>query len=98
MSGGIAYVWNPRGEFEALCNLEMVDLEALDDSEEMDLVRGLLDRHLEYTGSTVAASLLERWPEAAREFTKVMPTDYRRVLMEQEQQLAAVSAAGGAGG
>ncbi len=99
MSGGIAYVWNPRGEFEALCNLEMVDLEALDDSEEIDLVRGLLERHVEYTGSTVAAGLLARWPGAAREFTKVMPTDYRRVLLEQERERElSTSAAGGAGG
>ena len=76
--------------------MEMIDLEALDDSEEMDLVRGLLERHVEYTGSTVAADLLARWPEAAWEFTKVMPTDYRRVLLEQQQ--VATAAAGGAGG
>ena len=96
MSGGIAYVWNPDGGFAERCNMEMIDLEALDDSEEMDLVRGLLERHVEYTGSTVAADLLARWPEAAWEFTKVMPTDYRRVLLEQQQ--VATAAAGGAGG
>ena len=35
------------------------------------------------TGSTVAERLLTNWPEQARRFVKVMPTEYRRVLNEQ---------------
>ena len=32
------------------------------------------------TGSTVAASVLSDWPRRSAQFTKIMPTDYQRVL------------------
>ena len=83
MSGGIAYVYDPDGDFDIRCNKEMVDLEKLDDSEDIDLVHGLLERHREYTGSTVADGLLRQWPAVAAKFVKVMPRDYKRVLLEQ---------------
>jgi glutamate synthase (ferredoxin) len=86
MSGGIAYVYDPDGDFHTRCNLEMVALEKLDEPEDMDLVRGLMQRHFEYTGSTVAEGLLKQWPKIARKFVKVMPKDYKRAL---EQQLDA---------
>jgi glutamate synthase (NADPH/NADH) large chain/glutamate synthase (ferredoxin) len=74
MSGGIAYVL----DFDAAaCNLQSVGLEPLDVGDEDD-VRALLHEHVERTGSTVAASLLERW-DAAR-LTKVMPHDYKAAL------------------
>ena len=85
MSGGIAYVYDQAGDFATRCNLEMVAPEPLDDSEDLDLVHGLMERHLEYTGSTVAARLLRDWPNVAQRFVKVMPLDYRRVLEEQRR-------------
>ena len=42
--------------------------------------REIVARHHQYTGSTVAASLLGDWPRRCAAFTKVMPRDYRRVL------------------
>ena len=99
MSGGVAYVLDDAGNFEIRCNREMVDLEALDQGDDLDLVRGLLERHHEYTGSTVAGGLLQDWPAAASRFVKVMPLDYRRVLEEQREAEAVereqVGAAGG---
>ena len=83
MSGGVAYVWDPDGDFGQRANLEMVSFEALDEEEDLDLVHGLLERHVEYTESTVASRLLTGWPAAAREFVKVMPNEYRRVLNER---------------
>ncbi|MES4791787.1 MAG: glutamate synthase large subunit, partial [Chloroflexota bacterium] len=83
MSGGIAYVLDEDCDFHTRCNLEMVALEPLEEPEDLDLVKGLLERHVEYTGSTVASRLLEDWPAAARKFIKVMPVDYRRVLEQQ---------------
>jgi glutamate synthase domain-containing protein 3 len=83
MSGGIAYVYDPEGDFNIRCNKEMVDLEKLDDAEDLDLVRGLLERHREYTGSTVADAMLREWPGIAAKFVKVMPRDFKRVLLEQ---------------
>ncbi|HET7737342.1 MAG TPA: glutamate synthase-related protein, partial [Tepidiformaceae bacterium] len=83
MSGGIAYVLDSKGDFAGRCNPEMVDLEMLDDLEDVDLVRGLLERHVEYTGSTIARDILVDWPAQAKKFVKVMPRDYRRVLNER---------------
>ncbi|MCC7363749.1 MAG: glutamate synthase subunit alpha, partial [Dehalococcoidia bacterium] len=85
MSGGIAYVYDPDGTFRTRCNMEMIDLEPLDEDEDLQLVHGLMERHLEYTESTVAARLLEGWPAEATRFVKVMPREYRRVLNEQRQ-------------
>jgi glutamate synthase (NADPH/NADH) large chain len=40
----------------------------------------LVQRHLSYTGSDRAASLLRDWQEFLPLFVKVMPIDYRRAL------------------
>ena len=82
MSGGIAFVFDEDGSFPERCNMEMVGLERLEEHEDLDLVQGLLERHLEYTGSTVAQRILRDWPVLATRFVKVMPREYRRVLDE----------------
>jgi len=98
MSGGIAYVYDPDGDFAIRCNLEMVSLEQLEEPEDLDLVRGLMERHREYTGSAVADGLLKQWPQVAAKFVKVMPNDYRRVLQEQLQARQAEPARSGGNG
>ena len=82
MSGGIAYVFDEDGTFPANCNMEMIGLEPLQEHEDLDLVKGLLERHLEYTDSSVAQRILADWPAMAAKFVKVMPLEYRRVLNE----------------
>jgi glutamate synthase (ferredoxin) len=93
MSGGAAFVFDASGDFPQRCNLEMVDLEPLREPEDLDLVRDLLIQHAGYTGSTVAARLLNDWDWAAEKFVKVMPVDYRRVLEEQKKAADAKKAA-----
>ena len=99
MSGGIAYVLDEAGDFAIRCNREMVDLEPLAEEEDATLVRGLLERHRDATGSAVADALLNGWAGAVSRFVKVMPRDYRRVLEEQRAAEAeareGVGAAGG---
>jgi len=85
MSGGIAFVYDPESDFAGRCNREMVSLERLDEAEDLELVHGLLERHLEYTGSTVAQDLLQAWPAGAARFVKVMPNEYKRVLKQQRE-------------
>jgi glutamate synthase (NADPH/NADH) large chain len=92
MSGGTAFVIDSAGDFSQRCNLEMVDLEPLQDPEDVELVRDLLIQHAGYTGSTVAARLLNDWDRAVSQFVKVMPVDYRRVLEEQKKQAAEAGA------
>jgi glutamate synthase domain-containing protein 3 len=85
MSGGIAYVWDRDGGFAANCNLRMVKLEPLSSPREMAEVQAMIERHYEYTESTVAAEALIDFERTAGEFIKVMPSDYRRVLEQRER-------------
>ena len=104
MSGGIAYVYDPEGDFAGKCNTAMVSLEkVLSDTEQEQTVnrdiwhsllrggdrqtdeailRGLIERHFKYTGSTRARYLLDNWAASRAKFVKVFPTEYKRALAE----------------
>ena len=98
MSGGIAYVFDPDGEFERRCNTSMVALEDVTSEPEQeakldrhlwhlgrsddDVLRELVERHVKHTGSKRAALILENWVEARGQFVKVFPNEYRRALTE----------------
>ncbi|MBI5095766.1 MAG: glutamate synthase large subunit [Candidatus Hydrogenedentes bacterium] len=85
MSGGIAYVYDPEGTFPGHCNLGSVDLKPLHEKSLPEL-RRMLERHVQYTRSTVAKRLLSRWEESLAAFVRVMPRDYARVLRDQSQR------------
>ncbi len=82
MSGGIAYVYDRDRRFKERCNLELVDLEHVDESDEEQL-KALIAEHAQRTGSLVARNVLASWERARERFVKVMPRDYRRVLEER---------------
>ncbi len=85
MSGGVAYVLDEAGEFRQRCNLEMVDLEAVEIAEDVADLKELLSKHLRYTQSAVAEQLLSKWEDTRGKFVKVMPKDYKRVLAAMEK-------------
>jgi glutamate synthase (NADPH) large chain len=87
MSGGIAYVLDTDGDFRSRCNLGMVDLEPLLPKDSA-LLKTLVERHVENTGSEYAQDLLARWGTVLPTFVKVMPRDYRRVLAATSHALA----------
>lgn len=89
MSGGVAYIWDRNDKFTKQCNPGMVELEAVEVDEDVDELKALIENHLKYTGSTVARGILENWDESLKQFIKVMPTDYKRVLAELKEQEAA---------
>ncbi|HEX3599370.1 MAG TPA: glutamate synthase-related protein [Lacipirellulaceae bacterium] len=84
MSGGMAYVWNPNDTLLANCNLGMVELEKVEADEDVVELRNLIEKHRDYTGSAIASEILGRWEKSLPRFTKVMPTDYKRVLEEKK--------------
>jgi glutamate synthase (NADPH) large chain len=53
----------------------------------------LIQRHLLFTGSARARQLLENWEAALPHFVKVMPTEYRRALLELAAEREAKAAA-----
>ncbi len=83
MSGGVAFVLDDEDDFDIRCNPEMVYIEDFDDPEDQNLVRHLLHRHREYTGSDVAGYILNQWDFTRYKFKKVMPKDYKRELQKQ---------------
>ena len=83
MSGGVAFVLDHDGRFASRCNRGMVDLEPLDDEADVDLVLGMIARHAAQTGSTHAAMLLSTWAATRTRFVKIIPRDYKRVLMAE---------------
>jgi len=85
MSGGVAYVWDPEGEFLTRCNLGTVELEKVETAGDKSELHNLVHLHHKHTGSTVARRVLDQWPEVLKHFIKVMPTDYKRVLAERKK-------------
>ena len=81
MSGGVAYVLDEAGDFATRCNMELVGLEKLEDVDEIEEVWKLIQRHQTLTHSERAAKVLGDWKNFIPKFVKVMPQDYKRVLI-----------------
>jgi glutamate synthase domain-containing protein 3 len=88
MSGGVAYVLDVDGDFQRRCNLGMVDLEPLDQADDIALVRDLIRRHVDATGSSYASGLLARWVELQPRFVRIVPKDFKRVLQAEARARA----------
>ncbi len=84
MSGGIAYVWDVDGDFLTKCNLGTVQLEQVETDEDIKQLKTLIEKHHAATNSTVARQVLDQFPDILKQFVKVMPIDYKRVLMERK--------------
>lgn len=89
MSGGVAYVLDDINALRIRTNLGTVELEALSEPADIEEVHTLVSKHAELTGSSVAKDLLKDWKSSIQKFVKVMPTDYKRVLLEQAKEAAA---------
>jgi len=90
MSGGIAYVYDVNSEFKGLCNTEMVDLD-IPDSSDARLLQDMITRHYAYTGSSVAKFILDDFDNQFKNFVKVFPKDYKKVLLEKAEKSIANS-------
>ena len=86
MSGGLAFVLDEEERFEKLYNPDMVGLEAVESDEDVSLLRGLVEQHLEWTGSGKAKRILEDWDEVLGKFVKVMPNDLKKIMQEQRSE------------
>jgi glutamate synthase (ferredoxin) len=80
MSGGEAYILDEAGDFANRCNKSMVDLEPVTDEDDIDALRGLIQKHADITLSQKANKILADWKGYLPKFVKVMPRDYKRML------------------
>jgi glutamate synthase (NADPH/NADH) large chain len=85
MSGGIAYVFDENDEFPARCNQDMVSLQKLADPVEIDVVKGMIKRHVDATQSEFARKLLNHWEDSLPRFVCVVPNDYARMLQSVKE-------------
>ncbi len=84
MSGGTAFVYDPKGRLLSRTNLEMVVLEEPDE-EDLKWLHNKITEHREFTKSELADEILWSWRTSAKDFVKVMPIDYRRVLQAAQE-------------
>jgi glutamate synthase (NADPH/NADH) large chain len=81
MSGGVAYVYDPHGTFEKNISKEQADaLEPLA-GDDFTWLHDIVTRHRDETGSAVAERILGDWSQQVNHFAKVMPRDYKKVLL-----------------
>ena len=83
MSGGIAYVYDADGNFNINCNKEMVDFDPLEE-EDLMRIKKLIKNHQAFTNSGIAKLILDDFENAVQKFIKVMPQDYRAVLLKNK--------------
>ncbi len=86
MSGGVAYVYNPKGTFEKQCNLEGLNLDPVTIKEDIAELKLLVENHYNATLSPLAQRLLENWQKELPKFVKVLPEEYRKALIRLEEE------------
>ena len=79
MSGGYAYIWDKWKEFASNFNNELADLEAISAEDAAEL-KGLIEEHVQHTSSKIGKQILADWDKELKNFKKVMPRDYKRVM------------------
>ncbi len=99
MSGGVAYVYDEDGLFAKRCNMGMVSLEKVLHIDEVAedavhhlgqpdeaILLGLLAKHIAYTDSERAKTIVQHWNQYREKFVKVMPNEYKRALIELAEE------------
>ncbi len=84
MSGGVAYVWDKNHDFDYFCNMDMVEINLVEDSNYRKELHELIRQHYLYTGSKLARTMLDDWTRYVEDFIQVVPIEYKRVLQEEQ--------------
>ena len=84
MSGGVAYVWDRKHNFDYFCNMDMVEINLVEDSSYRKELHELIRQHYLYTGSKLARTMLDDWNRYVEDFIQVVPIEYKRVLQEEQ--------------
>ncbi|MCF7792171.1 MAG: glutamate synthase large subunit [Victivallales bacterium] len=90
MSGGFAFVYDEDGYFDQKCNLQLLDLESVKETEDIKQLKTIIHKHYIFTDSIKAKNILENWDEALPKFVKVFPMEYRKVLgrmMKEDEEV-----------
>lgn len=91
MSGGIAYIYDPKNTFEQHCNKEGLNLDPVETAEDISELKDLIENHYNATLSPLAQRILENWQRELPKFIKVLPEEYKQALkrIAEEQTVKA---------
>jgi glutamate synthase (ferredoxin) len=84
MTNGQAYVLDEGGVFPDRINPEMIRLAHLEDTQDIDTLRAMIERHYQATGSQHARAILDRWQEMLPLFWKVIPLPAEAIARDVE--------------
>ena len=76
MSGGVAYIYGRHNE--ANVNMELVEILELTKEDEKEL-KDVIKEHINLTGSKRAKEIMAKFKSS--DFFKVMPRDYKNMLL-----------------
>jgi glutamate synthase (NADPH/NADH) large chain len=90
-TGGHAFVWDADGTFERRLNRDTLLWARLGSAHWEGVLRGLVERHAQETGSRLAARLLNDWSSERDRFWHIVPKDYAKLLPQpmSDQLMAA---------
>ncbi|MEK9658882.1 MAG: glutamate synthase large subunit [Chloroflexota bacterium] len=88
MSGGMVFVLDLDGSLERNVNHEMVGISELDDDEDIELLKALVQRHHELTHSVRAEDVLDNWAIYQSRFRKIAPLPHVAPPPPRDQQRA----------
>jgi glutamate synthase domain-containing protein 3 len=80
MSGGIAYIWDPKKDANKYINHDMVDVEYLIYDDDIAEVYNLVQNHFKYTSSKRAEFILNNWNQEKDNFWKIIPGEYKKAM------------------
>ena len=75
MTGGMAYLYDPDGKARKLMNMETLVTCPVSVEHWQEQLEGLLERHLEETGSRKVADILQHWDMEQQHFVQVCPKE-----------------------
>ena len=86
MSGGVAYVWDPRRDLYLRLNKDLVSLEPVAETRDLEELRDLIAEHVQATGSERGRAILADFEYSAANFKKILPRDYAKMLQAIAQR------------
>ncbi|MGB4438356.1 MAG: glutamate synthase large subunit [Sedimentibacter sp.] len=80
MSGGTVYVLDFD---EKYCNsaINDNDMEAITSEKEVDEIKEIIQKHVNYTGSPKGKKIIHNWESYSHRFTKIIPSEYKDMII-----------------
>ena len=80
MSGGIAYVLDEENSLYKNLNKELVLMEKIEQRNEKEELKKIIEAHVKYTGSAKGQQILDDFDNMVGRFKKIIPADYKEML------------------